>query len=406
MAWGVSGWRCGGEGSHHLGGGLEPPAAGQRGGLGPHLGADRVVAREHVGGRYAAGHQLPSRGQQGIAGEIGLDRRRRPVADLGVRAGVPAVPDRPQMQEDRLPVGPHVGDRVRDRRPRGGWFQPVSRVVAQTRTVAVRPLDPAGRRRHRDAQPVVLADEQDRDRQAAERGVQGGVDRADRGRVVRGGVAERAHHHGVGGIARIDPHPAGPVQRHRQPDRPRQVRGDRGRLRDDVQLPVPEHLVPPARDRLVGQSHQSLQHIPDAGRTRQLRRPGQIERPRPVVQQGRVGQSEFRRHQCVGLVPRRADRVEPFASGLQLPGHHVEPPARHLCLEHPPPAAHAAELSACRSALSPILSADNSEMGRRRAASRASSGPGGVRAMRPQRRYVVSGVSSTVSIWAFCSRPE
>ena len=57
------------------------------------------------------------------------------------------------------------------------------------------------------------------------------------------------------------PQPGGPAQRERQPDRPRQVRGDGRGLRDDVQVGVAEDLVPAAGDRLGRRRGQAEQHV-------------------------------------------------------------------------------------------------------------------------------------------------
>ncbi len=92
-------------------------------------------------------------------------------------------------------------------------------------------------------------------------------------------------------------------------DRARQVRGDRRRLRDHREVVMPEHLVPPARDRLVGGRCHPEQDVPGAVVTC-LARAGEVEGARPVVEERRVARAERQCDERVRLVPRRADGVE------------------------------------------------------------------------------------------------
>ena len=271
---------AGSQRGHHLGGRAEPGGTHQPLGLAGDLVADRVVAGQEFGGRNAGGNQRRGRTQQRIPGVVGLDVSRPPVADLGVAAGVPAEADRPQVQEDGSTGRADPLDRLDDQRPRGRRIGAVDRDVGQARARSVRRLDPARRRRDRDAPAVVLADQQQRHRETAVGGIERGVDRPDGGGVVDRGIAEGADDHGVGRPLSGDAQALGPMERDGQPHRPGQMRRDGRRLRDDRQIGMAEDLVPAAGDRLGGQRHQSLQHVPDRRRSLRPDAPAPRRTPR------------------------------------------------------------------------------------------------------------------------------
>ena len=170
-------------------------------------------------------------------------------------------------------------------------------------------LDPGLGRRHADADPVVLADEQQRQRLALVGEVGGRVERGLRGRVIERRVAERAHDDRVERPLRIDVELTRPFDRERDAHGPRWMRGDRRRLRDDREVVMAEDLVPTARDRLFhGRCHPE-QDVPHAVATG-LVRAREVEAARSIVEKRRVACTHSECDEGVRLVPRRADRVE------------------------------------------------------------------------------------------------
>ena len=166
-----------------------------------------------------------------------------------------------------------------------------------------------GRGRNADPEAVVLADEEQRQRQALVRDLRRRVQRGLRGRVVQRGVAERAQDDRVLAPRALHAEPRRTVDRERHPDRARQVRRDRRGHREHRELLAAEHLVPSARDRLDRRRHDAEQDVTEAVDLG-LRRAGEVERARAVVQERRVVGPQRERDRGVRLVPGRADRVE------------------------------------------------------------------------------------------------
>ena len=106
---------------------------------------------------------------------------------------------------------------------------------------------------------------------------------------------------------------AGPADGEGHAQRPRQVGRDGGGLRDDGQVGVAEHLVAPAGHGFVGRRQHALEDVGDRIVARHLAGSGHVEPAAAVVEQGRVGGPEGAGDGGVGLVARRADRVEATA---------------------------------------------------------------------------------------------
>ncbi len=96
-----------------------------------------------------------------------------------------------------------------------------------------------------------------------------------------------------------------------------------------------EDLVTPAGDGLLGRGGEAEQHVaqPFLGEPPGLRRAGEVEGARAVVQERGVGDAGDRAHRGVALVAGRADRVEALALLAQPAGGDVEQPAGELDLE-------------------------------------------------------------------------
>ncbi len=324
------------------------------------------------------------------------------------------------MQERRRPLAPHVvrcgPGGIKDGRRIGA----VRREVLKSRTIAVGGGDPPGRRPHADPDPVVLADDQQRNRQADVGTPTGRVHRADRGGVVHRRIAGTGHGDGVGRPRRRHPELAGPFDGERDTDRPRQVGGDRRGLGDHGEFVSSENLVPPTGNRLVSRRCHPGQNIPHRVDTRDLPGATDVEPTGAVVQQGRVGRSQRRRDRRVRLVSRRADGVEAAPGLLHPSGGQIQLPTGGLRVEDGQRLAHGQRGSwpDRRARLGRKLRAGNrSQFAQRRIDGggclvRVSSSLSSLRAVRGATRDVRysrksrSATNSATSICAFCSRPE
>ena len=165
----------------------------------PDLGPDRLVAGgDLVRAQQPGGHDQPGGAEQRVAGIVRRDLRLGPVADLRVAARVPEEPHHVQVQERGGAGGPHVVGGGRRRVVAGRRVGAVGAEIPQGGPAGVRGGDPPVRGADADAEPVVLADEQQRDRQSLVGGAAGGVDRPGGGGVPRRGVAEARHGDRVG----------------------------------------------------------------------------------------------------------------------------------------------------------------------------------------------------------------
>ena len=137
---------------------------------------------------------VPSSGSRGV---VGLDRRRRAVGDLDVRAGVAHEPHRAQVEHGGGAPGAHGGQRLLGRLQQGDRVVAVRVEVRDAREVLQHGRRPAPRRTRADAEAVVLADEQQRAVAVHVGEVRRRVERAGRRRVVDRGVAEAGDDHRV-----------------------------------------------------------------------------------------------------------------------------------------------------------------------------------------------------------------
>src|SRR5215217_5138410 len=142
-----------------------------------------------------------------------------------------------------------------------------------------------------------------------------------------------------------------PMQCDREADGSREVRGDGRGLGDDGQIGMAEDLVPGAGNRLIRQSHQSLQDVSNWRGPWHLVGPGDIETSRAVMQQRWIRWPRCHRHEGVALMPSRTNGVEAPAGLLQLPSHKIQMPARGLRPENSPPPGRLGSVSKCYSTL-------------------------------------------------------
>ena len=244
----------------------------------------------------------------------------------------------------RVAVLPHPGrelardgERLRPRRRRRRARRASSR-AARRATCSTQPC----RRRDADPEPVVLAHEQDRQRVAAAYAHDAAVlSAACAVAWFTRGVAERCRRRSRRPARRqATPSSGRALDRERDPDGARQVRGDRGGLRDDREVGVAEHLVAAARDRLVVGGRHAEQHVPDAVPAG-LRRPREVEAARAVVEQRRVGRPERQRDERRSTRGRRSRscRSRASASGASVPRGRAPGCRRRAARRAPPQAA-------------------------------------------------------------------
>ena len=122
------------------------------------------------------------------------------------------------------------------------------------------------RRPGRNADAIVLAQEDERHRRALIGGPAGGVERALRRRMVGRGVAEAGEHDRIARQRRVLElqHP-GDADAERRAHRLGQMRGDGAGLRRDGERLRADHLVAAAGDRVLGRGGEAQQHVPGRG---------------------------------------------------------------------------------------------------------------------------------------------
>ena len=206
--------------------------------------------------------------------------------------------------------------------------RPLQRTYVEPRPVPERGLDPAARSAGRDADAIVLAQEDERHRRALIGGPGGGVERALRGRMIGRGVAEAGEDDRIAGQRRVLElqHP-GDADAERGADRLGQMRGDGAGLRRDEERLRADHLVAAARDRVLGRGGEAQQHVPAGRLAGQLLGAVDLEGVRPVMEEGHVVDPEGLGDRGVVLVARASDRVEALAARLQPAREPVHLPA-------------------------------------------------------------------------------
>ena len=183
-----------GERAHDVGGCRELLGIGQLAGDLVHQcrRSRRVAERDRIGVQPVASRCCGG-AENRIAFGVGAHLDGCPIRAFDIGAGMSTEPHSSQVQERGLAgaahplgqVGCDLGDRNR--------IVAVDGDVAQVRARRERRLDPTRRCAHADPEPVVLADEHQRQRQPLVRAVRGGVERCRGDGVIGGRIAEAAH---------------------------------------------------------------------------------------------------------------------------------------------------------------------------------------------------------------------
>ena len=153
-------------------------------------------------------------------------------------------------------------------------------------------------------------------------------------------VAETGDHDGVGIPFALDSQAGRSFDRERHSDCSGQMRRNGRRLRNDGAIGVAEYLVATPSYGLVSRGANAEQHVADGIGARGapllgglLVAAGNVERARPVVQEGRVGGTQRGGDGGVPFVAARADGVEPLITGAELASAQVYQATRHLGVE-------------------------------------------------------------------------
>ncbi len=214
-----------------------------------------------------------------------------------------------------------------------GQVKAIGEEVVQPRLPAETLGDPALRRLHRDAQAIVLADEQDRCRQLLvsrpHRGVECGLCRGMVGR----GIAERAQHDAVGRNGKRVAQAPATLEGQCGAQRLGQVRSDGRGLRQHPQRLAAPHLVPAPAGRIVGAGGERKRGIAQRIDARHLARTLGHEGTGAIVQERRVGMPAGPRQQRVAFMAGRTDGVEDLVLHAQDAGHQVQLAAGQLRIE-------------------------------------------------------------------------
>ena len=341
-------WRAGGLGhhlvrrvrrqrSHHVRQRLDARAAIGLLGGGEALAAGVLVQGEDLVLRHRPGLQRDcGRTQQRIARLHRAQLLDAAPLDLEVGAGVAHDALGAQVQEGRAARAPAVFDRAQHVGVAAGQVEAVGEEIVEVGAVAEALADPAGRRLHRDADAVVLADVQHRRRQLLVSGPRRGVERRLRGRVVGRRVAERADRDRIVGNRQTHAEALAGLDRHRGAQRLRQVRGDGRSLRQYPQRLAAPHLVAPAAGRVLRAGREAQRRVRDRIHARQLAEALGHEAAAAVVQERRIGVAGRARDHRVAFVATGADGVEDLVLHPQHARHQVQVARDQLRFEQLP----------------------------------------------------------------------
>ncbi len=320
---------------HHCLAACEPgPGRGAPGGIGDPLPGRLVAFQNGLRRQRARGHRQRRSSQERVPGLVRLDRCGGPVRGLHVGARMAEQAHHVQVEECGHARAPDVLRGLAGHPVRLGHVQAVGLEVADTRAGAEALAYPLRRRRHRDAQAVVLADEQHRAGQMLECRPGGGIEAGQGRGVVHGGIAEAAHREGIlGNRQRVVVTPPVLTDGERRAHCLGQVRGDGGGLRHHPHRAGSPDLVATAGDRVLrarGERECRVIHRIDIG---ELARAFHHERPGAIVEKRRIAGAHGTRHRRVPFMAGAADGVEPLVARTHVPCLEIQMPREHLRIE-------------------------------------------------------------------------
>ena len=264
---------------------------------------------------------------------IGFDRLERRIAGFHIRARMAHQTHGAHVQEYRFATTTRIGNGFFTTAHRIEHVDPVALDIVQRWAVGEIRLYPTTWRAHRNADAIILAQEDQRHGQVLVSRPASRVDCTLRRRMVGRRVAKRAQDNRI-----VRQHRIIQFQALRHADAVRsahglwQMRCDGAGLRRDKGLCTTKHLVAPTRDRILRRSGKAKRHIVKRRQSACLFLALNQESRIAIVQEGHIGLTRGRGHCRGAFVARTADGIKGLS--LRSPGPQIEMPRHDLAVEN------------------------------------------------------------------------